>query len=144
VEQVLARAGVRRGQTAAEVQRRLLGREEALARLALGRLAEIGRKEGIQVAIISARLPLEEPGPDVRSFMRVAEEVGIHVLDLLHVYDGHDEVALKVTNLDHHPTAEGHRLLAEGLLAQLEARPALLGLGADGPTTAPAVIGATQ
>jgi len=144
VEQVIARAGLRRNQSSAEVQRRMLGREETMCRIALTRLAQIGRERGIQVAVIAARLPLEAPGEDVRTFMRVAEEMGIHVFNLLHVYDGHDEASLKVTELDHHPTAEGHRLLAEGLLAQLTARPALLGLGADGPAVVPTAIGASR
>jgi len=133
VAEIVARAGLQPGQSSDDMQRRLLGREQALSRIALGRLGRLARERGILVVAVGTRLPLEQPGEDVAGFMRVAEEEGLVVLDLLHVYDGLDESALTVTRLDHHPTAEGHRILAERLLAELKARPALLGLGPDSP-----------
>lgn len=54
---------------------------------------------------------------------------GFRVLDLLPVFESHEPAALRVSDTDGHPNAEGHRLAAEALRDLLAAEPGLLAPG---------------
>jgi D-alanyl-lipoteichoic acid acyltransferase DltB (MBOAT superfamily) len=66
-----------------------------------------------------------------------AERAGFVAFNLSHVYQGHDERTLTVSESNAHPNAQGHRLIAAGLYAELLKRPALLGGSSSGGTASP-------
>ena len=63
--------------------------------------------------------PWEEETPEA---IRAAKEAGFVIIDLSDVFEGQDPAALRLAEWDQHPNARAHRLLAERLYRELEAR----------------------
>lgn len=57
--------------------------------------------------------------PSLAPVRRAAEGAGFRVLDLFDAYDGRDAAMLRVATWDDHPNAEGQRLIADRLFAEL-------------------------
>jgi len=137
VQDVLRRAGVGRGTTAEEAQKRLQPYGDELVRWAYGRIADTCRQKNILPVWIL--LPLEpgvpEPAAKIQRLVQMARDAGFRVVDLSGVYDGYDAPGLQVAEWDRHPNQKGHRLIAEALYRALQRQAAdiPLGLAAAGP-----------
>jgi lysophospholipase L1-like esterase len=97
-------------------------------------LENIARKRGICAVMLVhteiASLRLFHPFTAIYDKMEgAALEHGIHVVQSYPYYRWHDSTALRVSAVDSHPNAEGHRLLADALLDGLRELPAQCGLG---------------
>jgi lysophospholipase L1-like esterase len=112
------------------VERGYLRNPEAWARVAKGldRLAMLGRSRGVCVVVfihaVMQQFNLAHP------FERVYEHVegeararGLHVIQSLPAFRGHDAAGVRFDIVDSHPNAEGHRLLAEALVEGVRALP---------------------
>jgi hypothetical protein len=56
----------------------------------------------------------------------MAKEAGFLILDLSDPYENKDKASLRVSELDHHPNAIAHKLIADRLYKELKSNPALL------------------
>jgi D-alanyl-lipoteichoic acid acyltransferase DltB (MBOAT superfamily) len=85
-----------------------------------GRIAGDARARGARsVWVYIPRVTLE-PEAGGADLFRTAQAAGFSTVDLTDVYGGHDAATLRVAEWDHHPNAEGHRLLAARLLRAID------------------------
>jgi lysophospholipase L1-like esterase len=63
-----------------------------------------------------------------RQVVGEAERLGVPALDLLDAFLGRDAASLRISPLDGHPTAEGHRIAAVAIAADLRRRNLIPGL----------------
>jgi lysophospholipase L1-like esterase len=106
----------------------------------LGALAGIGRKRDICVVMLVhtaiASLRTSHPFETIYDRMeRAARKHGIHVVQSYPYYRWNDSSALRISAIDTHPNAEGHRLLADALFDGLRELPPHCGLGPIGAAT---------
>lgn len=97
------------------------------------RFAAIGRERGICVDVFLHPVihQLHFAHPFTRIYARVAEAArarGLFVSEAFPFFHGHDAADLRFNVVDSHPNAEGHRLLAEALVAGLRALPPRCGV----------------
>ncbi len=96
--------------------------EELLAGL-YQRMVEACREDGVTPVWVYLPRPEEtERGGPPEPETRLAREAGFELLDLTGVYGEGDLGELWIARWDHHPNAEGHRRIAEGLYRMLEER----------------------
>ena len=94
-------------------------REEILAWIYRRMVSEC-RKRGIQPVWVYFPRPeeLEGEGPPALE-VRLAREAGFTILDLSGVYGDHDFPSLWIARWDHHPNAQGNRLIADKLYSAM-------------------------
>ena len=127
VGELAAKAGVDSATPDNIAMRRMRPYLEELTGNAYRAIVAESRAAGIRPVWIHIPMPEERRDRDrVPMLKRLATEAGFEVLDLDDVYDAHDLRALQVAVWDQHPNAEGHRVIAERLYAELAKRPALL------------------
>ncbi|MGD8374555.1 MAG: SGNH/GDSL hydrolase family protein [Acidobacteriota bacterium] len=107
----------------------------ARVREALAEMRDLSRAAGAGIYLVNCPwisvLTPENPYLDInRKVVETAESLGIPAFDLFDTFEGHDAAELRISPLDGHPRAEGHRMAAVAILADLESR-GLLPTGAD-------------
>jgi hypothetical protein len=144
LREIVDRAGVRPAEKPAAIAARLEPYREEILRGCLRSMVEAARSAGAEVVAVEVPQPGHEAllRERLAIFRPVLEELRVPVLDLLDAFDGAPDLeALRLRAYDHHPTAEGHRLLAERLWDRLAADPdaarALLGRDHLGPEARP-------
>jgi D-alanyl-lipoteichoic acid acyltransferase DltB (MBOAT superfamily) len=115
--EIVAKAGVDRNTTRPDAERRLRPFGYEILTWVYGRYVEQSRGRGA----VPVWLYLPEAGAKVSAdhlaeLTRRAREAGFLTLSLADCYDGHDPEAIWFGAWDHHPNAQGHRLVAEKLL----------------------------
>jgi hypothetical protein len=119
------RLGLDARMTFAESEHRARGLGARVLAATVRRFGEVARETGatpiiLKLDIVSAASTFP---PDADT---AAREAGIPTVDLLHLWEGRDEQALRVGSWDNHPNAEGHRVIADALYEALTAQPVLL------------------
>jgi hypothetical protein len=69
-------------------------------------------------------LPQVRPGvwqEETAGTLEIAQAAGFLTIDLADIYEGQDIAQIRVADWDDHPNVQGHRLVAERLLAGLDA-----------------------
>jgi hypothetical protein len=116
---VVERAGVNRKTKPAVGMARLEPFGGELIAWAYGRIGEESRRHGAQpVWIFLPRVQRESP-EETAMLAAHARTAGFRILDLSDTYDGRDLESLYIAEWDRHPTAPGHRLIADRLLGAL-------------------------
>jgi hypothetical protein len=114
-----------------EANRRLRPYHKDLARWAFGRIAAGVRAATVLVyALIPEPLDRVNEG-DKAALFDAARASGFAVIDLERVYEGYDRHQLIVSEADHHPNRDGHRVIADRLYAELTRIDGVLTAGAD-------------
>ncbi len=132
LEETLAKAGLERTDTGAEAHEKLQPYRLPLVRAMLHEMKK--RADGEGAHLVVALIPtLEEPWLNRRRLTGIqplAESEGIPVIDLMDTFDNvADLAALRVQELDLHPNAKGHQMLADKLYRNIISRPELEILG---------------
>jgi len=112
------------------LERGYLRNPQAFARVAKGfvRLANLARERDV-CAVLFIHAVMQQfnfAHPFERVYEHVAREAqarGLHVIQSLPAFRGHDAASVRFDIVDSHPNAEGHRLLAEALVEGLLALP---------------------
>jgi hypothetical protein len=135
---LLARVGVRSRIPWPEAERRLWLASDRLMEWSFEQLGRAGRARGARPMFVALNNVVDAPSNgDVVGAARAA---GLPVIDLYGLWQGRNQSELRIASGDNHPNVAGHRLIAEELLAQIEARRAELGIEhePDGGLAAPA------
>ncbi len=102
--------------------------EEDLDRTIFREVQAIGAGVGAKVALLALRLPdVSKPG-NLPTTYRVANEVGLPILDCTGVWDGQPTRRLRLSRVDGHPNAAGHRLISDCVFDHLSASAKTLGV----------------
>jgi hypothetical protein len=126
VAQLAARVGVGRGSTGNLADLRLI--EEELDRLLFRRAQELGSRVGARVAILALRL-LDSPSMgNLATTRRAIAAAGVPLIDCTGIWDGRSARTFRVSDLDAHPNAAGHRLIADCLFDGLARGASTLGI----------------
>lgn len=94
---------------------------------ALAEMRDLCRSAGAEIYLVNCPwisvLTPENPYLDIhRQVIETAETLGIPAFDLFGIFEGRDAAELRISPLDGHPRAEGHRMAAAAILADLESR----------------------
>jgi D-alanyl-lipoteichoic acid acyltransferase DltB (MBOAT superfamily) len=128
LSQVVPDDALEPGLTETAVKRRLYLHGEALLRAPLELAADAARRMGAQPVFATIPMPLEELDfPRGHDPVALAREAGFIAIDLRDVYDGQPRELLILTDEDHHPNAQGNRVIAERLWAELVGHPSIVG-----------------
>lgn len=130
LRQLVKEAGVDDDMDVHEAERRLKTKGDEILLWAYSQIVQQSREHDILP--VWAFVPVVDEGrrnDEIPEHIRLAEEAGFIVLNLSDVYDGYDPRGLKVEGYDLHPNEAGHRLIAERLYEELEARNEILSLG---------------
>jgi D-alanyl-lipoteichoic acid acyltransferase DltB (MBOAT superfamily) len=113
-------AGIDPGMSRPEVQRRLRPYFPVMGRYALDRIkAEADRLHARPVYALIPQ-PLDEPESEERAALfGAATNSGFTVINMEDVFEPFDEWSLVLNRADHHPNAEGHRIIADRLYREL-------------------------
>jgi hypothetical protein len=137
LRQILERAGVDRPMRTKRVRQQLEPFRDDVKLWALSEMAKVCRENGIlPVLVLLGNVNMARNAELADPLLRVGEQAGLIVLDLLDVYDDARAkgVYLKVAPWDNHPNPRGHGLIAERLYSELLKNrhkfPAELALGA--------------
>ena len=123
LREILAQAGVAKGMTEAEAQRRLLPHAEAILTQVYGHIAEEARRH--QVRTIWVFLPPLAKGGwrgELPTMLKIAKDTGFIVIDLADVFNDKDASGIRLAEWDNHPNAYGHQLIAQNLFQALQAK----------------------
>jgi hypothetical protein len=101
-------------------------RDSLLVALYGALVGEIRRMGAIPV-YAPIEIPLQRRQGSVAPLLQKAERAGFTTFDLSYVYRGQNEYELVLSEANAHPNPKGHRVIANGLYAELIKRPALLG-----------------
>ncbi len=120
LKEIIARAGVTDGMKPSKAASLLRRHFDEIILWSYAKIVNDCRQRGILPVWIC--LP-SEPGKDdsteAAGIIRLAEQAGFLVLNLIDVYGGHNGASLQVSAWDKHPNAIGHRLIANRLFAEL-------------------------
>jgi hypothetical protein len=96
-----------------------------LAREFTRRWVEVCREKGIQTVwlLLPEGVGDDLPAGDADALLRMAQETGLRVVDLMDVFGGYDASTLRVDELDRHPNERGHQLIADRLYQLLRENP---------------------
>jgi lysophospholipase L1-like esterase len=126
--QRLVTAAAAGAESKVEVERRLRPHARVILAQFYQVIAERSRAAGAEPVWMYLpgldRMP--DPG-DKEILVAAARDAGFTVIDLGGVYDGVPREELTVAEYDFHPNPRGHRLVAQRLVVELLARPALFG-----------------
>jgi hypothetical protein len=80
---------------------------------------EIAAPAGARVAVLGLTMPTEWSHGNLETTRRSAAAVGVPFLDCTRIWDGRSAIPFRVGGRDLHPNREGHRIIADCLVAQL-------------------------
>jgi hypothetical protein len=143
LQEIVARAGARKGMKETEVQQRLMPYAEEILRYVYMQIAERAKRQ--QMKAIWIFLPQLREGSwqeETADTIKIAQAAGFTVISLDDIYKGKDPTKIRLAEWDEHPNAYGHQLIADQLFARLHAQrdqifsipPSKLGSGAPQPT----------
>ncbi|MGD2063366.1 MAG: hypothetical protein PVF51_07275, partial [Nitrospirota bacterium] len=120
VREILDRAGVVAGMSEEEVKQRMAPYQQELMRETYREMAAMARAHGITPVWVYLPWANEKARSDrALALQTYAQHAGFIVIPLNGVYDGYDERDLEVAEWDRHPSALGHRLVAEALYREV-------------------------
>ncbi len=127
VTRIFGEAQIARGISSDEATRRLRPHEAELGAWALRRIAGEARRLGSRPVLALIPMPAERFDRAAKTaLMQAGREAGFSVVDLEGVYGDRDPDSLSLNIADRHPNAEGHRLIAERLYAELRGIPGVV------------------
>ena len=122
LREILKRAGVDRPMRTRRVRQQLEPYRDDLKLWALSHMAKVCRENNIlPVLVVLGNVNFEKNAELAAPLLRVGEQAGFIVLDLIDVYDAAraQGVYLKVAPWDNHPNPRGHGLIADRLYGEL-------------------------
>ncbi|HUF29598.1 MAG TPA: hypothetical protein VMM77_02965 [Gemmatimonadaceae bacterium] len=120
LREIVSKAGITRDMDRSEAAARMRPYEFEVLSRTYQRIAEICREQGIVPYYVYLVNPKDgNKSETVDSLVAMAAEAGLQVLNLVDVYDGHDEATLQVAPWDRHPNPRAHRLIADRLYLDL-------------------------
>jgi D-alanyl-lipoteichoic acid acyltransferase DltB (MBOAT superfamily) len=128
LQSIVARSGATQEMKRAEIRRRIDVFEDEVVRFVYGKTVETASARGILPVWIYVPSVMEysrEQELRCRKLKAMAEEAGFVTLDLSGMFAGTDMKKLWVAEWDHHPNAEGNRMIAEAMLAAFRSEPRL-------------------
>jgi len=123
LQAIVARAGLDPQMDEATALRRLQPFHREILAAVYGRIVDECRRRGIVPVWIF--LPQVREGTwqeETPETVRAAENAGFVMIDLGDVYKGQDLAAIRLAEWDQHPNARAHRLIAERLYDELQAK----------------------
>jgi hypothetical protein len=125
LEQIVARAGVRQGQRAAQIRQRLAPHIEEITRWGYTRIVELCSVHG--VTPLWAFVPLPRDFDDnerkrhasIAAMTAWAEQAGFTTIDVGNAFDEFDADAWMVAPWDNHPNAHGSEVIADAIYDEL-------------------------
>jgi len=141
LREIVRRSGIEPAMLELPAQRQLDPYGKEMIAWLYGHLAAACRERGVLPVWIFLPRVTADPEAGIVTLQPIAESAGFVTLDLSDTYANRDVAALHVAEWDHHPNAEGHRLIAARLLRALTEKgdaipPALRGAAAA-PDPAP-------
>jgi hypothetical protein len=128
LREAVAQAGIHKDMPDSESERRLLAHRDGIIKETYRRFAASARARQIKPVWVYLSMPGYPVTDDTPQRMKQwAQEAGFELLDLRHIYDGHDVADLQYASWDEHPNTLGHRVIADGIFKALQAQPRLLG-----------------
>jgi lysophospholipase L1-like esterase len=125
VKEVVRDEDLEAGQSEARIRQRLKPRAEELVSGAFRELLRLGREMEAPVIALMLRLRVNEIHPTMHRQAELAEEVGLPVVRIFDAYEGQTAEDMYLRPTDQHPTAEGHRLIADELFEKMLGNPAI-------------------
>ena len=122
LHEVIHQAGVTEDMSTSEQEARLTPFAETLVRWGYKQLAEQSRAHGVvPVWVYWPTLDADDDVDleEVAFLAGMAREAGMVTMSIQDAFQGRDRVSLRIARWDSHANAEGHRLLAEQLYAQI-------------------------
>jgi alginate O-acetyltransferase complex protein AlgI len=128
-EAILDKAGVTASTPDATAERLMLPYQDELLAGIHHAIVEAAVRRGITPVWIYLVPPGALPSEDiVEKAKAMARDAGYQVIDLGHVFDGHDAKSLHIAAWDTHPNAEAHAMIAERLYQVLHEQQARLNI----------------
>lgn len=132
LRQLVAEAGIQRSNHFPTIRRKLTPYSTQVIRWALVRLRDYGTAHGAPmiIAMIPAPVNLEFTSDDFDALRKIAEPVGVPIIDLRDAFRSVNLADMQVdSGVDIHSNIRGHALIADSLFNKLQAQPdALLAL----------------
>jgi len=125
LQDLIARAGAKAGMEASEIRALLKPYGQEILAWSFERIAEASRERGITPMALLLPTTRETKGIDpvwAKILTDLAGRAGFTVLNLEGAYGEHDTDAVQIASYDQHPNVRGHRLIAERIFAELNAR----------------------
>jgi hypothetical protein len=119
VRELLRSAGMRTRMPWREAHRRLGLAGDSLARWTLDHVVKVTRQRGAVPVFLALDSVTDPPARRVRA-LEDAAAAGILVFDLLDLWEGRDQPALRIAEADFHANAAGNRLIAERLFELMQ------------------------
>ncbi len=117
---------LKREMTRDEIVRRLAPHRDELARWINASVVAACREQGAVPVWIYVPMPGEDVAlPERGQLIQAAKDAGFLCFDLTGCYDGHAVEEYSLASYDLHPNALGHRLIANGLYAEIKQAAAL-------------------
>jgi hypothetical protein len=123
LQEIIAKAGVRKGMKETEAKQRLMPYSRELLLYVYTHIAERAKRQ--QMKAIWIFLPQLREGSwqeETADTIKIAEAAGFTVINLNDLYKGKDPVKIRLAEWDEHPNAYGHQLIADQLFARLHAQ----------------------
>jgi len=130
LQEIVAKAGVTKGMREADALRRLKPFANEILTFIYVHVAEGARSRGIQP--IWVFLPQVREGgwqEETADTVKIAEQAGFRVIRLDAVYRGEDVNKVRLAEWDDHPSAYGHRLIADYLFDRIREDPKFFSSG---------------
>jgi D-alanyl-lipoteichoic acid acyltransferase DltB (MBOAT superfamily) len=125
LRQVVHEAGVEGETNEIAASRDLKPYNRAILTWTYHRVVELCRQRNIIPVYLLLPQPTDLGVRNIPNLVRMAKEAGFVVVDLSGLFDNKDKATLGVSEVDHHPNAIGHKLIADGLYKELKSNPAL-------------------
>jgi hypothetical protein len=120
LQEIVARAGVRKGMKEAEVQQRLMPYAREILLYVYTHIAERAKRQ--QMKAIWIFLPQIREGSwqeETAETIELAEAAGFTVINLDGIYKGKDPAKIRLAEWDEHPNTYGHQLIADRLFERI-------------------------
>ncbi|MEM7205020.1 MAG: hypothetical protein AAF628_32500 [Planctomycetota bacterium] len=127
LEAIYAEAGITKGMAAEAFENALEPHVRKIIEFSYRRLGEAARAAGARPAwVLLPTLEMSGDREELGWLVDLARDAGLEAIELFGVYDGHHIFDIRLADWDYHPNVDGHRIIADRLLAELRSRPALL------------------
>jgi hypothetical protein len=112
---LLGALGLRTRMPGREADRRLRLAVDPMVQWTLGEIAAVTREHGAVPVFLALDNVEDPPSTRIRAFQD-ARAAGFLMFDLLDLWQGRDQAALRISDWDRHPNAAGNRLIAARLV----------------------------